>query len=312
MPDVLCIGNICADVLVKPLDALPGKGRLELTSQLRLELGGCASNAAVDLARLGISVGIAGKVSSDGFGRHIRSILIEEGVDVTGLIVDENTPTSASVVCIGSDAERSIIHCLGSNATLGADDINLSLILSSKAVFIAGTFLLSAFDGAGAASVLKKACEAGILCCMDTAWDSSGKWLNTISCCLPYLDWFMPSIEEAAAMTGEKQPERIADNLLSLGAKNIIIKMGKDGCYLKTTEVPGFIFPAFSRVKAVDTSGAGDSFCAGFIAGLLSGWKHSDCAVFANAVGSHCVMKVGTTAGVKSMEEIKRFIREYE
>ena len=93
--------------------------------------------------------------------------------------------------------------------------------------------------------------------------------------------------------------------------KNIIVKLGKDGCFVKPENEKGCTVEAFNKVKAIDTSGAGDSFCAGFIAGLYNGWDVRTNAKFANAVGAHCIMKIGTTTGIKSIEETLKFIKDY-
>jgi sugar/nucleoside kinase (ribokinase family) len=147
---------------------------------------------------------------------------------------------------------------------------------------------------------------------MDTAWDSKGQWIRKIESSLKYLDWFMPSYDEAREMSGQTNPEEIAHFFNSKGVKNVIIKLGNEGCFVKPVNEKGYSVPAFIKVKAVDTSGAGDSFCAGFIAGLYKGWEIAECAKFANAVGAHCIMKIGTTAGIKPIEETLEFIRDYE
>lgn len=308
MFEVACVGILCADVLSKPVDKLPEKGKLDLIDQLQLQIGGCASNAAIDLAKIGIKTVIVGKVGDDGFGKYLQDTLKSEKVDVRGLKIDGTVPTSASVVAISEDGERSILHCLGSNARFTFEDIDLDVIKNSKIVFIAGTFLMPQFDGSGAERLLKAAKDCGILCCMDTAWDSTGQWMRKIGGCLKYLDWFMPSYEEARELSGKTDPGDITEVFISRGVKNVVVKLGGEGCYVKPENGVGFYSPAFNDINVVDTSGAGDSFCAGFLAGLVKGWDLRKTARFANAVGAHCVMKIGTTTGIKTMEEILDFM----
>jgi sugar/nucleoside kinase (ribokinase family) len=215
-------------------------------------------------------------------------------------------------VAISDDGERSVVHSFGANASFCFEDIDLSILDETKILFIGGTLLMPSFDGEGTAKLLKLAKEKDILCCMDTAWDSTGKWIETIGCSLKHLDWFMPSIDEAVCLAGgERKPEKIADIFIDYGVKNIVIKLGKDGCYVKTAKEE-FYSKGFNKIKAVDASGAGDSFCAGFLAGLSHGWALQKCAQFANAVGTHCVMEIGTTTGIKSIKEIQKFIELYE
>ena len=168
------------------------------------------------------------------------------------------------------------------------------------------------FDGRGTEKLLKAAKENDVLCCMDTAWDSKGDWMKKIENSLQYLDWFLPSYDEACELTGKTIPGEIAGVFNSKGVKNVIIKLNSEGCFVKPQHEEGYIVPSFNRIKSVDTSGAGDSFCAGFITGLDQGWDIKKCAAFANAVGAHCIMEIGTTTGIKSMNEILSFMKNYE
>ena len=309
MYDVTCVGIITADVLVRPVEKLPEKGLLGAVDRIELQAGGCAANAAIALARLGIKTGLIAKTGTDSFSRFVLSEISGNKVDVSGIFQDQHVQTSASVVPISRDGERTVLHCFGANAEFTYNDINYELIKASKILFIAGTFLLPAFDGAGATCLLKKASRDKILCCLDTAWDPSGKWMDTLGDCLPYLDWFMPSYDEAVMLSGEKSPEMIAQTFINRGVKNVIIKMGADGCYVKPNEGSGMMVPAFTGIPVVDTSGAGDSFCAGFLAGLTRGRSVLESINFGHAVGAHCVMKMGTTTGIPSFEKIEEFIR---
>lgn len=308
MFDVSCVGILTADVLAKPIENLPEKGLLSKIDHIQLFLGGCASNAAIDLAKLGASVQIFGKVGKDSFGRFVINEVKSAGVNVEGLVESETTQTSASVVAISEDGERSVIHCFGTNAEFSLADIDFEKIKQSKILFIAGTFLMSRFDGKEAMELLKMAKSEGILCCLDTAWDPSGEWMNKISSNMPYLDWFMPSFEEAIKLSGKTEPEDIAKVFIDMGVKNVVVKLGSKGCYVKPQGQEGFCVSTYNDTPVVDTSGAGDSFCAGFIMGLSQGWEIEKCAKFANAVGSHCVMEMGTTTGIKSMNEILSFM----
>jgi sugar/nucleoside kinase (ribokinase family) len=312
MSDIVCVGILVADVLGKPVDRLPEKGKLGLVENMSLQIGGCAANVVIDLAKLGLKSTVIGKIGDDNFGKFLLETLNSEKVDVKGLKLDKNVSTSASMVMISGDGERSILHSFGANAKFCFDDINLDVVKKSKILLIAGTFLMPDFDGDGTGKLLKFARENNVLCCMDTAWDSKGQWMIKIESSLKYLDWFMPSYDEAREMSGQINPEEMAQFFHSQGVKNVIIKLGNEGCYLKPENRNGYFVPAFNKVQVIDTSGAGDSFCAGFIAGLYNGWEIAECAKFANGVGAHCIMQIGTTAGIRSVDETLKFIRDYE
>ncbi len=312
MAEVVCVGILCADVLAKPVDRLPDKGKLGLIDNLHLRIGGCGANVAVDLAKIGIDTTIIGKIGKDGFGEFLQKTLEDEKVDGKGLTIDRTTPTSASMVMIDTGGERTILHCLGANGTFSYEDIDMDIVKKSKILFIAGAFLMPSFDGAGTEKLLKEAKQAGVLCCLDTAWDSTGQWMRKIKGALPYLDWFMPSFDEARELSGRTVPSEMADFFHAKGVKNVIIKLGKEGCFVKPENEKGFTVPTYTDIKAVDTSGAGDAFCAGFVTGLSKGWAIGRCAKFANAIGTQCVMQIGTTAGIKSMGETLEFMDRYE
>lgn len=312
MVEIACVGILCVDALAKPVDNLPEKGKLKLVDNITLQIGGCAANVSISLAKIGLSVSIIGKIGSDRMGQILLDTLKTEKVEVKGLKVDASISTSASLVMISNDSERSILHSMGANRYFCFEDIDLDIIRNSRILFIAGTFLMPRFDGQGTEKLLKFANGNNVLCCMDTAWDSTGEWMNKIEICLPYLDWFMPSYEEACKLSDKTDLEEIAELFFSKGIKNVVIKLDRQGCFVKPQNENGFIVPSYNKIDVKDSSGAGDSFCAGFIAGLYNNWDVRKCAMFANAVGAHCVMEIGTTTGIKTMEEILAFMKDYE
>jgi sugar/nucleoside kinase (ribokinase family) len=312
MHGVTCLGIIVADVIAKTVDSLPEKGKLNLIEQIELHLGGCASNAAVDLQKLGVNTAIIGKVGNDGFGSFVTNEMKLNGVNVEGIKISDTSRTSASVVSVHLNGERSFLHHIGANAEFCKDDIDFLVIQNSKILFIAGALLMPGFDGESSAEILKKTKEAGIITVMDTAWDSTGKWMEKIKPCLPHLDYFIPSFEEAEMISGKSDPEEIADVFLKEGTKTAVIKLGSKGCFIKNQNGEKYSIGIFEGIKAVDTTGAGDAFASGFITGILNGWDLYSSGKFANAVGAHCVMSVGATSGIRSKDEILKFILEYE
>lgn len=312
MTGIACVGILCVDVLGKPVDNLPEKGKLTFVDDITLQIGGCAANVSIALAKIGLQVSVIGKIGKDLMGDIILETMRNENVGVQGLRVDPLACTSASMVMISNDSERSIIHTMGANRHFIFDDIDLNIIRNSRILLIAGTFLMPGFDGAGAEKLLRLAAKNNVLCCMDTAWDSTGQWMKKIETCLPFLDWFMPSYEEACKVSKRKDVRDMADFFLSKGVKNVVIKMDRHGCYVRPQQEEGFIMPSFNKINVKDMSGAGDSFCAGFLTGLYNNWDVRKCAMFANAAGAHCVMEIGTTTGIKTMDEILEFMKKYE
>ena len=122
---------------------------------------------------------------------------------------------------------------------------------------------------------------------------------------LPRLDYFLPNLEEAAMLTGLQKPDEIADCLLGYGVKNVVIKLGKEGCLIKNRKERHLI-PAYPA-KAIDTTGAGDNFTAGFISSVLDGMDLRACGTFANAVAGVSTESVGATEGVKNKAQIEAY-----
>ena len=312
MLDLACVGIMVADVITKPVDSMPEKGLLVKVDSIELFNGGNAMTAALNSAKLGARSAVIGKIGNDFFGKFLKEKLQMGNVVTEGVSVDENVQTSASIALSSSDGERTFLHCVGANGTFSIDDINRDIIDEAKIVFVTGTFLLKTFDGEQTARFLKECKEKGKITALDVCWDSSNRWNELLDCAMPYIDIFMPSIDEAVNLAGgEENPDKIADIFFQKGVKKVVIKLGSRGCYLRESkESPAIILPCYKNVKVVDTTGAGDSFCSGFLTGYAKGFTFEECGRFANAVGAHCVSAQGATTGIKPMEEILKFMEE--
>ena len=300
--DVLSLGIYVVDVLGRPIDQFPEKGKLALFDELEIHTGGCANNTAIALARLGISAGAMGKVGTDAFGNLILQGLRDNGVNAAGMRQDTDVSTSFTFVAIASDGERTFYHYIGANGELGEADLNWELIRTVKILHIAGALVMPRFDGAPMANVLRTAKALGITTSLDTAYDATGKWMETLEPCLPYVDIFMPSIVEAQHLTGLSDYREIAQVLRgNYDIDTLIIKMGENGSYATTPEAEHFA-PAYT-VDVVDATGAGDAYAAGFLAGTIMGWDLKAAMELASATGAACVTAIGTTAGIQNLEE---------
>ncbi len=297
---VACVGIYVADALAKPVDEMPERGKLVLFDQLELHTGGCANNTAIALSRLGVPTRALGMVGRDAFGDFVLQRLTEAGVDTEGMIrTDANT--SFTFVMVGSDSERTFFHTIGANAELTAADVRRDLIEDAKVLHVAGTFLMPGFDGAPTAELLLWAQARGIITALDTTWDSSGLWLDTVGEALPYVDYFLPSVDEARAMVGREDVADVAQALLDLGVGTVALKMGAEGSHIQNADTTIRI-PALT-VDAVDTTGAGDSYVGGFLAGQAMGWDLERCGRLGSATGAACVTAIGTTPGLRSLDE---------
>ena len=310
MKTILCIGSVTTDVIVTPADTVPEPGTLRAVEGVTTHVGGCAANAAIDLAKLGVPVLLSCKVGMDNYGEYIKKTASAYGVDITGIVEDGSVSTTVSIVCVHSDGERSFLYQPGSAAAFTESNISDDLLNKCDIVFVAGAMLLTDFDGEPCARLLQRAKKLGKYTVMDTAWDFEDLWLSKIAAAIPFVDLFMPSYEEAVKLSGEKEVCRIADFFLNMGAKNVIIKIGKDGAYVCEHSGERYTLPTYAQIKPVDTTGAGDAFCSGVLCGLAQDWNYRESARLGNAVGTHCIMSIGASTGIRPLPEILQFMDE--
>jgi len=300
--DVICLGLLVADSVGATIDALPKKGTLELIDRIELHTGGNAANTGVSLAKLGVSVAVLGKVGADGFGDFMIGSLERHGVQTAGVRRDPAIPTSATIVTVHSDAERSFLHVAGANGAFTPGDVDWPATEGTRIFNVAGLQLMTGLEGEGVGTVLAEARRRGMTTTLDTVMNPRSQGWAGLAPALPHLDWAIPSFEEARALTGEPKALRQARRFQEAGAKNVVIKMGADGCLVVPADAEPFHVAPY-RVEAVDALGAGDSWVAGFLTGLLEGWPLPQTARFANAVGACCVQAYGATTGIRPRAE---------
>ncbi len=309
---VACVGILVADVMVSGMNGSPKTGELSRVDAVTVHNGGNAMTAAINLTKLGVEAKMIGKVGCDLFGDFLCDKLSSHGVDIRGLAREPETNTSVSIVLLDKSGERSFLHTVGTNGTFSESDIDYSIIGECDMVFVTGTYLLDTFDGDETALFLKKCKEMGKTTFLDVCWDAKGRWGELIDSAMPYIDYFMPSIDEAVNIAGCTSLEDIADTFMKKGVKNVIVKTGKTGCYMRLGgEMCGKQFPSLGGVKAVDTTGAGDSFCSGFLAAYARGLSEEECIKVGNTTGAMCVTKKGATTGIGSYDETIEFMKAH-
>ncbi len=227
---ILCLGILVADIVGRPLRTVPDPGRLVLVDEMSLHTGGCASNTATALARLGLPVEVIGKIGSDSFGDFVLNALTERKIGIKGIRRDKEVGTSATMVMVAPDGERRFVHYIGANARLTLDDIDLSMVEAGSILHIAGSLVMPGIDGQPTAELLRHARAAGVATFLDTVWDDTGRWMDILAPCLPYIDYFVPSLPEGQALTGLEDPFGVAHALLDCGVTTVGLKMGVEGC----------------------------------------------------------------------------------
>lgn len=308
--DALCAGILVADLFVPPLPRLPAAGELQKVGPMLLDTGGCAVNTAVDLVRLGLKVGVAGRVGRDTFGGFVRRDLGARGLaDVSGIRESPDLPTSQTVILPVTGQDRRFIHCVGANAGFRAGDIDLDAVSRTRVLYVGGYGILPGLDPAELGAVFAFARGRGVRTVLDVAGVAAGSGGAMLAPVLPHVDAFLPNGDEAELLTGETDPLRQARWFVNLGAATAVVTRGGDGLVAATRD--GAWTAGAFPVEVVDASGSGDAFDAGFIVGLLEGWAIERTLAFASAVGASCCTRLGTTAGVFTRGEAEAFIARH-
>lgn len=305
--DVLCAGILVADLFVPPIPRIPEPGELLKVASMLLDTGGCAANAGVDLARLGLRVGVAGTVGRDAFGDFVRRDLRAKGlVDVSGVRQTPDLPTSQTVILPVTGQDRRFIHAVGANAAFRAGDIDRDLLARSRLLYVGGYGILPGVESAALGDLFAAARSLGVLTVLDVAGVAPGSGRAMLADVLPHVDAFLPNEDEARLLSGEGDPVRQAAWFVGLGARTAVVTRGGDGLVAATRE-GAWTARAFP-VEVVDASGAGDAFDAGFIVGMLEGWDLERTLAYGAAIGASCCTRLGATAGVFTRSEADAFV----
>lgn len=306
-PEVLCAGIIVADHVCTPIDHLPAAGELVMADDMLLTIGGCAANAAVDLAKMGVRAAIAGRVGGDVFGRVVGELLREAGVDVSALTTSTTAPTSQTLIVNVRGEDRRFIHTFGANSEFGPPDVPAELLARCKVLYLGGYLVMPGVAQEDLAALFQTARTLGIQTVLDVVVPGAGDYIPRFEKLLPYTDVFLPNNDEAERITGERDPLLQAETFRRLGAGTVVITLGGAGSVLVRDGLR--LRAGAYTVPFVDGSGGGDAFDAGYIYGLLRGLSPEDCLRYASALGASCVRAVGTTPGVFHRAECEDFLR---
>lgn len=293
--DVLCVGQATYDLFFS-VDRHPDPDEKSVASALVGCGGGPAANAAVTVARLGLSSAFAGYLGLDLFGNRHFQELQEEGV-LTALVIRNHRPTPISVVLVKPDGSRALVNYRGETGYLEADRLDFSSINPKVILFDGHQPLLSK-------SLVELARKRKI----PTILDAGSLHRGTVELA-GMVDYLVSSEAFARDFTGASDAEKSVDRLHDL-APHAVITLGDRGLVWKTGEGRGRL-PSFP-IKAVDTTGAGDSFHGAFAARLAQRHNWPDILQYASAVAALCCTKMGARPGVPFKEEVDIFLQQID
>ena len=298
---ILCSGNLVQDTVAAPIENIPFGGT-QWIDRLDQCLGGNGANSSYAIGILGGRVRIIGWVGADAFGAECRRILESVKVDISFLKTGVEA-TAASVVLVKADGSRAFLHRPGASREAFADfsGFDASILAGCSHYHLANPFSLPNFRNKSALA-LQSARQQGLTTSLDTAWDSKGEWMKVLEPCLPWIDLLFANQDEIRMLTGHSDPTQAVEAFRNRGAADVVVKLGACGCMVFEVGKDPVPMPAIPT-NAVDTTGAGDSFVGGFLAGLQHGFSPERAAQLANAAGSLSVSAYGGVTGLRSFEE---------
>jgi sugar/nucleoside kinase (ribokinase family) len=358
---VIVAGHICLDIIPQ-LSGISREafersftpGHLVECGPAALSTGGAVSNVGLALHRLDIPTQLMGKIGGDLFGQAVRQIVESYGPGLSGgMIVDPAAATSYTVIVNPPQVDRIFLHYAGPNDTFSADDVRYDLAAAAQLFHFGYPPLMRRMyqDGGGElAAILQRVRAGGATTSLDLTFPdpaaASGRadWAAILRRSLPFVDIFLPSIEEVLYMLRRPAYEAlrsrhgadllqgitpdlladVADELLALGARIVGLKLGERGFYLRTagrSALAGLgraapadpaawadqeLWAPCFRVEVVGTTGAGDATIAGFLAGLLRGLGPAEALTAAVAVGACNVEAADALSGVRPWDETLR------
>lgn len=300
MYDLICVGMALVDSIIRGFDPQPVSASGYRARSGSLNVGGEAVNEAVTAAKLGLKTAIVCNLGPDTAGDMVADALEKAGVDTGRIQRRGETPVTTMFVrmdgtrkSITNEAHRYNFH----------PERDPALFTDARALML-GSLFRAPFDDPGIiASVLQSAKAAGQTVFADTKLPNFNfLTLADVKDSLPMIDWLTPNEDEARYFSKKDEPEEMADAFLSFGVRNVIVKLGAKGCLLKNRETC-IRLPA-CPVEAVDATGAGDNFLAGFASEILRGEKTENALRFANACGAICATAVGACAALKSRDQV--------
>ena len=301
MYDVLAIGELNCDLIMTGLQTLPQLGHEIMGDSFKQVLGSSTAICAAGLSALDLKVGFHGLIGDDDGGRFARAALSDTGVDTTHCIVTNEVATGVTIA-LNTQNDRALVTYLGAIETFCFEQIDLSLLKQTRHIHV-GSFFLQHSLRPGVAKLFALARAAGVTTSLDAGWDESGEWDGGLAEVLKHTTIFFPNETEALHITKAENPTEAAKRL---PAEIAVVKCGADGAvaYSGGRLYSGKPF----KVTPIDTTGAGDSFNAGFLYGYLSGMAIEDCLTYGNACGAFSVTKIGGASSCARLSDVKAMI----
>lgn len=306
--DFSCMGFYTFDALCRPVTQIPPGGGTYFVEDFTLAVSGAAGSASIVAAKHGLKVQAIGGVGHDDMGDWVLMKLARYCIDTEMMQRCEGFTTSSSIVTTRPDGARPALHKRGATDGFFVTDDQIDRLLDTKILHIGGVGLMNRMDDTGRTEeVMAEARRRGVITTLDV-FASTAADLPKVERLLPYTDYFMPSEEEARALSGLYDNRDLAQFLLDRGAGCVILTLGADGAFYLDRDGTNFHTPAFA-VDVKCTCGCGDCFNGGFATGLAKGLSPQQAVQLAQASSAQNATGLGSQAGVKDYATTVDFIR---
>ncbi len=295
--EAVVAGNVTLDIICYPIEEVPRYDSLSFEKSI-VTPGGCGSNVAIGLAALGVETALVARCGADDAARLLLMKWERWGIDLRYVRQVDQFPTAVSVGLVDRQKQPRFIHAPGSNSTLTVESLDIEdyITRNTKVFAVAGFFVLMGLFDVRLCEKLIKAQNHGIVTILDVVHSPRMDHPDVLWPILGGLDIFLCNAVEAARLTGEHDPLRASKLFLSHGVKNVIIKLGSEGCRItdnkRSRTIPGLPVP-----EVEDTTGAGDAFAAGLISGIVGGKDYVQACETGNEAGARIVRHFGAVAG---------------
>lgn len=304
--DVLVVGELNVDIILDKIHGFPVVGKEIISDELNITLGSSSAIFASNLSSFDTRVAFMGKIGKDDFAQIVTKSLERKNVNTDYIIRSEEYKTGLTVV-MNYDMDRANVTYPGAMEHLKENEVTTALLKKADHLHLSSVFLQTGLLP-DIVQLFKKAKDLGLTTSMDPQWDPSEEWALDLPQLLPYIDVFMPNMEEFKYLT---KSESLQEGLATVEpyANNIIIKDGENGAHL-WNGVDLISRPALLNTDVVDCIGAGDSFDAGFISEYIKGTDLERCVEIGNLSGAINTTASGGTTAFENLSEIKRIAKE--
>jgi len=307
--DAVFVGLTILDIAGRPVEAIPEGGNVAFIEEIRMNPAGTAAGAVMNAAKLGISCATVACLGDDEKGDFILDVYHRLGIDCSMVQRTSAALTSATILTIRPNGDRPALHCRGASDHLFVEGDRFDEVCDARFLHHGGTGLLNAMDQEQSAKLLAHAKKKGLTTTFDLIAPND-RTIRLLQDLLPHVDYFMPSLEEAAFLCGRNDPVEAARCFRDMGAGACILKSGADGSFVATADSQ-FRVPAF-KVEVSDTTGCGDAYCGGFIAGLAMGYDLEEACRLGTATSGLVATALGSDAGVIDLDRTLDFMRKAE